>query len=96
MFVELFLYPKAFGEPEEDGFEDDYEWLSEVSEDLDVYIAQRHFEEAHTLIEKTRECLDKAPSLPANIEIRYVRMKHYSIYVCLRKSGSTFQQSSLL
>uniref|UniRef100_A0A1B6FB48 Exocyst complex component 8 n=1 Tax=Cuerna arida TaxID=1464854 RepID=A0A1B6FB48_9HEMI len=60
-----------FGEPDEgESVEENVEWLREVSEDLDVYIAQRHFEEAHSLIEKTRECLDKAPSLPANIEIR--------------------------
>lgn len=62
-----------FGEPDDgDGgnIEESPEWLSEVSEDLDVFIAQRHFEEAHNLIEKTKEFLDKAPQTSTNIEIR--------------------------
>lgn len=44
-----------------------------------MLIAQRHFEEAHSLIEKTRECLDKDMNLPANIEIRLVS---YPIFKC--------------
>uniref|UniRef100_A0A1B6DF58 Exocyst complex component 8 n=1 Tax=Clastoptera arizonana TaxID=38151 RepID=A0A1B6DF58_9HEMI len=62
-----------FGEYEDgDGtsLEENPEWLSEVSEDLDVFIAQRHFEEAHSLIEKTKEFLDKAPQTSVNLEIR--------------------------
>ncbi|KDR14056.1 exocyst complex component 8 isoform X2 [Zootermopsis nevadensis] len=35
------------------------EWLLEVPEDLDVCIAQRHFEEAYNLLERAREFLDK-------------------------------------
>ncbi|KAJ4432975.1 hypothetical protein ANN_15232 [Periplaneta americana] len=35
------------------------EWLMEVPEDLDVCIAQRHFEEAYNLLERAREFLDK-------------------------------------
>ncbi|KAJ9594195.1 hypothetical protein L9F63_014355, partial [Diploptera punctata] len=35
------------------------EWLVEVPEDLDVCIAQRHFEEAYNLLERAREFLDK-------------------------------------
>lgn len=52
--------------------EENCEWLKEVSEDLDVLIAQRHFEEAHSLIEKTQEFLEKDVNLPANVEIRLV------------------------
>jgi len=59
-----------FGDPDDDGMDENSDWLSEVSEDLDVLIAQRHFEEAHALIEKTRESLDKAPNVPVNVEIR--------------------------
>jgi len=35
------------------------EWLVEVPEDLDVCIAQRHFEEAYNLLKRAREFLDK-------------------------------------
>lgn len=31
------------------------EWLTEAADDLDVSIAQRHFEEAYAIIQKTEE-----------------------------------------
>lgn len=37
------------------------DWLQEVAEDLDVLIVERHFEEAYTLIEKTRNYLKESP-----------------------------------
>ncbi|CAG2067708.1 unnamed protein product, partial [Timema podura] len=35
------------------------EWLLEVPEDLDVCIAQRHFEEAYNLLERAQDYLNK-------------------------------------
>lgn len=37
------------------------DWLLEVAEDLDVLIVERHFEEAYSLIEKTRTYLKENP-----------------------------------
>nr|XP_018897394.1 PREDICTED: exocyst complex component 8 isoform X1 [Bemisia tabaci] len=49
-----------FEEPEEIETPDETpEWLLEVAEDLDVFIAQRHFEQAYKLIEKSTEYLEK-------------------------------------
>jgi hypothetical protein len=48
------------------------EWLMEVPEDLDVCIAQRHFEEAYNLLERAREFLDKNTATdPVITDIRY-------------------------
>jgi hypothetical protein len=44
----------------------------EVPEDLDVCIAQRHFEEAYNLLERAREFLDKNTTTdPIITDIRY-------------------------
>jgi len=44
----------------------------EVPEDLDVCIAQRHFEEAYNLLERAREFLDKNTATdPVITDIRY-------------------------
>ncbi|XP_075222918.1 exocyst complex component Exo84 [Lycorma delicatula] len=62
-----------FGESEDgdgDSIEETPDWLLEVPEDLDVLIAQRHFEDAHSLIEKTREFLDKASPTHTHQDIR--------------------------
>ncbi|XKL68109.1 hypothetical protein PGB90_003600 [Kerria lacca] len=37
------------------------DWLLEVAEDLDVLLVERHFEDAYTLIEKTRNYLKESP-----------------------------------
>ncbi|XP_068084288.1 exocyst complex component 8 [Anabrus simplex] len=42
------------------------EWLLEVPEDLDVCIAQRHFEEAYNLLERARDFLEKNPGNNTN------------------------------
>lgn len=51
-------------DPQEDLDEDiepPPEWMLEVTEDLDSYIAQRHFEEAYVLLEKARAYLKESP-----------------------------------
>lgn len=55
------------------------EWLLELPEDLDVCIAQRHFEDAFSLLQKANQFsypLNKDPQL---IEIRYINFfnPHY-------------------
>jgi hypothetical protein len=57
------------------------EWLVEVPEDLDVCIAQRHFEEAYNLLKRARECLDKNTKAdPVITDIRYVRHIIVSVF----------------
>ncbi|KAL1130922.1 hypothetical protein AAG570_012163, partial [Ranatra chinensis] len=46
------------------------EWVTESPEDLDVCIAQRHFEEAYSLIQKTNAYLEKAPQTSTNMDIK--------------------------
>lgn len=66
IIILFFLFDSAFDEPEDDA--DDVEelpdWLLEVAEDLDVLIVERHFEDAYSLIEKTRNYLKESP--PSN------------------------------
>lgn len=50
------------------------DWLLEAPEDLDVCIAQRHFEDAYNLLERAREFLDKNTGRDNDaviIDIRY-------------------------
>lgn len=57
------------------------EWLMEVPEDLDVCIAQRHFEEAYNLLERAREFLDKNTATDTVItDIRYAS-QHYIVFL---------------
>ncbi|KAG7212106.1 hypothetical protein KM043_012455 [Ampulex compressa] len=46
------------------------EWMLEVAEDLDSCIAQRHFEEAYTLLEKAKAYLKDAQTTPALTDIQ--------------------------
>ncbi|XP_014469738.1 PREDICTED: exocyst complex component 8 isoform X2 [Dinoponera quadriceps] len=46
------------------------EWVLEVAEDLDSCIAQRHFEEAYSLLEKAKTYLKDAQSTPLLTEIQ--------------------------
>ena len=58
------------------------EWLMEVPEDLDVCIAQRHFEEAYNLLERAREFLDKNTATdPVITDIRYVSFLKIMAYL---------------
>lgn len=34
------------------------EWIIDLADDLDVLIAQRHFEDANALINKAKQCLE--------------------------------------
>ncbi|CAD6204344.1 GSCOCG00009931001-RA-CDS [Cotesia congregata] len=57
------------GDDSADSLEPLPEWLSEVTEDLDSCIAQRHFEEAYNLFEKAMSYL-KATQTSQSIEIK--------------------------
>lgn len=46
------------------------EWMLEVAEDLDSCIAQRHFEEAYSLLEKAKAYLKDAQPTPAFLDIQ--------------------------
>ncbi|XP_034946128.1 exocyst complex component 8 [Chelonus insularis] len=46
------------------------EWLLEVTEDLDSCMAQRHFEEAHNLLERAKNYLKEAHTTPQLNEIK--------------------------
>ncbi|XP_060829857.1 exocyst complex component 8 [Bombus pascuorum] len=46
------------------------EWMLEVAEDLDSCIAQRHFEEAYSLLEKAKDYLKDAQMTPLLFEIQ--------------------------
>lgn len=46
------------------------EWMLEVAEDLDSCIAQRHFEEAYSLLEKAKAYLKDAQTTPLLVEIQ--------------------------
>lgn len=46
------------------------EWVLEVAEDLDSCIAQRHFEEAYSLLEKAKAYLKDAQPIPLLTEIQ--------------------------
>lgn len=57
------------------------EWLVEVPEDLDVCIAQRHFEEAYNLLKRAREFLDKNTNAdPVIRDIRYASHIIFSVF----------------
>ena len=59
------------------------EWLVEVPEDLDVCIAQRHFEEAYNLLKRAREFLDKNTNMdPIITDIRYDNQYHIQWFLC--------------
>lgn len=52
----------------------------EVPEDLDVCIAQRHFEEAYNLLKRAREFLDKNTHTdPVITDIRYASHSIFSL-----------------
>jgi hypothetical protein len=61
------------------------EWLLEVPEDLDVCIAQRHFEEAYNLLKRAQEFLDKNTNTdPVITDIRCVSQYHIQDFLtCL-------------
>ncbi|XP_053982638.1 exocyst complex component 8 [Hylaeus anthracinus] len=46
------------------------EWMLEVAEDLDSCIAQRHFEEAYSLLERAKSYLKDAETTPLLLEIQ--------------------------
>ena len=46
------------------------EWVQELPEDLDVCIAQRHFEEAYDLLQKAQQLWQTAPKEPMLAEIK--------------------------
>jgi hypothetical protein len=74
VFTELVIVPcTAFEDGEDSSAEPELpEWLVEVPEDLDVCIAQRHFEEAYNLLQRAREFLDKNTATdPVITDIRY-------------------------
>jgi hypothetical protein len=59
------------------------EWLVEVPEDLDVCIAQRHFEEAYNLLKRAREFLDKNTNTdPVVTDIRYASHVLFCVFLC--------------
>ncbi|XP_031829940.1 exocyst complex component Exo84 [Nomia melanderi] len=51
-------------------FEPPPEWMLEVAEDLDSCIAQRHFEEAYSLLEKAKTYLKDSQTTPILLEIQ--------------------------
>lgn len=51
------------------------DWLLEVPEDLDVCIAQRHFEDAYNLLERARDFLDKNSGRGSDAVIIDIRRK---------------------
>ncbi|XP_022188141.2 exocyst complex component 8 isoform X2 [Nilaparvata lugens] len=63
-----------FGDPDSDhdydSMEETPEWLLEVPDDLDVLIVERHYEDAHALIQRSKQYLEKAPQNPANLDLK--------------------------
>jgi hypothetical protein len=83
LLTELFiLLSAAFEDADESSAEPELpEWLMEVPEDLDVCIAQRHFEEAYNLLERAREFLDKNTATdPVITDIRYANQHYIILY----------------
>lgn len=54
------------------------EWLSELSDDLEVYIAQREFEDAVSLIFRARAYCDEHADVPIVREAKSKSVRHYS------------------
>lgn len=52
------MYFLAFDEPEEEIIHHP-EWILEVPEDLDVLVAQRHFEDALNLLNRAKEYISQ-------------------------------------
>jgi hypothetical protein len=59
------------------------EWLAEVTDDLDVYMAQRDFEEAVSLIEKNRAYWESASPSVVNIhrDLKYDSLRFIFKYL---------------
>ena len=54
------------------------DWLCEAPDDLDVFIAQRHFEDAYTLIVKSQDIWHQIPTSPKLLDLQYVQIcVHY-------------------
>lgn len=69
---------KSFSEDKEEPVDRDFlsaDWLQELPEDLDMYIAQRNFEGAVDLVEKVYDHLTVCPKGPALKEFR-ARIEH--------------------
>lgn len=55
------------------------EWIIDLADDLDVLIAQRHFEDANSLISKARQYLEEQTdqiSTSIEQEIKYIFFLH--------------------
>lgn len=59
--------PNGSGSSPEVAVESIPDWVIEVADDMDVYVAQRDFEEAVSLAEKTRAFWDGASSSVVNL-----------------------------
>ena len=68
------------------------EWLAEVTDDLDVYMAQRDFEEAVSLIEKNRAYWESASPYVVNI---HRDLKYDSLRFKFKYLLSNFQSFKL-
>lgn len=54
------------------------EWIIDLADDLDVLIAQRHFEDANSLISKAKQYLEEHKDLMSTLieqEIKFVDTK---------------------
>lgn len=66
------------------------EWLLELADDLDVYVAQRDFEEAVSLVEKNRTFWDSASPSQMNLhrDLKYQMAILVSLGTSLTKFAS--------
>lgn len=69
-FLAFVSYSEWSGKESPDSGSITPEWVCDSPEDLDVLIAQRHFEQAFALIQKTNSFLDKAPHTSTNLDIK--------------------------
>jgi hypothetical protein len=82
VFTNIIVSCTAFEDGDDSSAEPELpEWLVEVPEDLDVCIAQRHFEDAYKLLERAQEFLDKNTATdPVITDIRYAN-QYYMVFM---------------
>ena len=61
------------------------DWLLEIADDIDVYVAQRDFEEAVSLAEKNRAFWESTTPGLINLhrDLKYTRLCNFFNYYCI-------------
>ncbi len=67
-------------------------WLLELADDLDVYVAQRDFEEAVSLIERNRAFWENASPTVSNLhrDLKFVAVVVYCLVIQLTYDNLSF------